>query len=116
LIRTKTSQESEIIFLQNLNTNLINEIQIKGHELDDQIKSLNDDVKVTDLNGNNMLSDKDSTINKLGGKVDILEEDCDTKTNENRDLTVVKNNLTVELDKCRLDHNLLKEELSIQIN
>lgn len=32
LMRTKTSQESEIIFLQNLNTNLLNEITIKGNE------------------------------------------------------------------------------------
>jgi len=116
LIRTKTSQESEIIFLQNLNTNLINEIQIKGNELDDQIKSLNNDIKSTDLNGHNILSDKESTINKLGEKVETLEKDCDDKTEENRDLTVIKNNLTVELDKCRLDHNLLKEELSVQIN
>jgi len=116
LSRTKASQESEIIFLQNLNTNLINEMQIKNNELDDQIKSLSNDIKVTDLNGHNILSDKDSTINKLGEKVDMLEKDCDDKTVENRDLTVVKNNLTVELDKCRLDHNLLKEELSVQIN
>lgn len=46
----------------------------------------------------------------------MLEKNCDNKTDENRDLTVIKNNLTVELDKCRLDHNLLKEELSMEIN
>lgn len=115
-MRTKTSQESEIIFLQNLNTNLLNEITIKGNELDNHIKSLQDDIKVTDLNGCNILSDKDSTINKLGEKVDNLEKECDNKTEENRDFTVIKNNLTVELDKCRLDHNILKEELSSQIN
>lgn len=116
LVRTKTSQEGEIIFLQNLNTNLINEIEIKGNELDNHIKTLNEDIEVTDLNGNNILSDKDSTINKLGEKVELLENDCNNKTEENRDLTILKNNLTTELDKCRVDHNLLKEELSIQIN
>jgi len=116
LIRNKSSQESEIIFLKNVNSNLINEIEIKGNELEDHIKSMNNDIQITDLNGHDLLSDKNSTINKLSDKLDDLEKDCSSKTDRNRDLTIIKNDLTVELDKCRLDYNLLKETLGAQIN
>lgn len=116
MIRNNSSQKSEITFLKNINSNLINEIEIKGHELEDHIKSMNNDIQITDLNGHSMLSDKKSTINKLSDKVDDLEKYCSSKTDRNRDLTIIKNDLTVELDKCRLDYNLLKENLGAQIN
>lgn len=104
------------MFLKNINANLINEIEIKEHEFQDQIESLNNDIKITELDGHNILSDKESTINKLQKNVDDLEKDCDNNTDHNRDLTIIKNDLTVELDKCRLDYNLIKEKLSAEIN
>jgi len=104
------------MFLKNINANLINECQVKGHELEDQIKSLNNDTQVTNLEINDILSDKESTFNKLSDKVDDLEKECNINTDQNRDLTIIKNDLSLGLDKCKLEYNLLKEELSVQIN
>lgn len=91
-------------------------MKLKELELNDQNEKLRDNLRETVDSGNKILTDKDFTIENLELEDNILEKDCHNLTNINRDLTVLKNDINEELEKCRYDYDLLKEELSTQIN
>jgi hypothetical protein len=75
--KTKASLEGEIIFLQNVNTNIINEMKIKEDELEYQIEIVSKDIRDTDNNGEKLLKNKNSTIFELECINKNLEKDCD---------------------------------------
>jgi peptidoglycan hydrolase CwlO-like protein len=77
---------------------------------------LNNDIETANLQGTNLLTDKDSTISELTNQVNDLEDVCGMLTDKNKDITVDTNELTAELDKCRYDTENLKKELGTEIN
>jgi len=75
--KTNASLKGEIVLLQNVNTNLINEMKIKEDEYLYNIEMVSNDTMVTSDNSEKLLKNKISTIFELDKINDCLEKDCD---------------------------------------
>lgn len=75
--KTSSSLGGEIIFLQSINTNLINEMKLKEDEILSQIQFLSNDIMVTDNNSEKLSKNKNNTIFELENINDNLEKNCD---------------------------------------
>lgn len=100
---TFDSQLNEINYLQDINNNLINEMKISENELILQLTTLDCDFKDTSINGNVIIPAKEYTFEILSRELNSLTNECEIKSENNRDLTIIKNNLLEELDKYKYE-------------
>jgi len=91
-------------------------MKLKETELENQLMSLNNEIEATDLQGNNLLTDKDSTIFNLTNQVNELESGCGIITEKNKDITIEIKNLNDEINKYIYDTEKIKKESSTKIN
>jgi len=75
-------------------------MKLKETELQNQLNTLNTDIETENVQGKDLLTDKDASVLNLTNQVNDLENECNVMTDENKNLTIEINDLKAELDKC----------------
>lgn len=115
--------EKEISILQrhteHINTNLAQCCADKQH-LENNILTTKQDLQndVIRMRNNNeeILRTKDQTINLLSDRLDVQKKENENKYEKNKDLSDHVSSLMVELEKSKQIYEMLKNDLTSQLN